>query len=166
MGSTFVTLGRDVNGRCTAEVKDEVGFWMNDAILQLWLRLLALHIVETGQPSNFIAVIRDQWLLASQHGFVGMVPHDLDKATATDEGLHVVRNAVISLDHVLRDATEPLPPQELNLLGLAATFNVSIDPEDLRDVASAFLDLLNFNIQSTTSTQGPYPGSRRKLPLH
>jgi len=166
MGSTFVTLGRDTNGKRTAEVKDEVGFWMTDTILRLWLRLLALHIAEPDQPGSLIGVVRDQWLLASRYGFVGMVPHDLDKATATDEGLQIVRNAVVSLDRVLRDTTEPLPPQSLNLLGLAGEFNVSVYPEALREVATAFVDLLDFNVQSTVSTKRPYPGSRQKLPLH
>jgi hypothetical protein len=37
MGTTFVTLSHETSGK-------EPGIWMRDGILELWLRLLALHL--------------------------------------------------------------------------------------------------------------------------
>jgi hypothetical protein len=42
MGTTFVTIREGNTG-------DEPGFWMRDHMLELWLRLLALHLPE---PTN------------------------------------------------------------------------------------------------------------------
>lgn len=166
MGSTFVTLGRDTSGKRTADVRDQVGFWMTDAMLELWLRLLALHMDEPDQADSSAAVTRNQWLVASRYGCVGAVPHGLEEATATDEGLTLVKAAVASLDRILRQTTDSLSAQMLNLLGFEGEWNRAVDPTDLRDVASAFIDLLDFNVQSTASTKRPYPGSRQKMPLH
>jgi hypothetical protein len=41
MGTTFVTLARGVSD-------NDPGFWMPDGRLELWLRLLALHLPELG----------------------------------------------------------------------------------------------------------------------
>jgi hypothetical protein len=166
MGSTFVTLGRDASGKRTAEAKDEVGFWMRDAVLELWLRLLALHLDEPEQADSPAAVTRNQWLVASRYGCVGAVPHGLEEATATDEGLALVKAAVASLDRILRQTTDSLSAQMLNLLGFAGEWDRAVDPADLRDVARAFIDLLDFNVQSTASTKRRYPGSRQNMPLH
>jgi hypothetical protein len=38
MGTSFVEIG-------------EKGFWMQDSILELWLRLLALHIADPDEAS-------------------------------------------------------------------------------------------------------------------
>ncbi|MDB5552482.1 MAG: hypothetical protein JWL86_2466 [Rhizobium sp.] len=166
MGSTFVTLGRDADGKRTADVKEEVGFWMHDSMLELWLRLLVLHLDEPEQADSLAAVTRNQWLVASRYGCVGAVPHGLEEATATDEGLALVKAAVASLDRILQRTTDPLSAQMLNLLGFAGEWDRAVDTADLSDVAAAFVDLLDFNVQSTASTKRPYPGSRQKLPLH
>ena len=52
MGTTFVTIGRDTNGRLATDPSDEVGFWMRDDMLELWLCLLALNIRETDETSS------------------------------------------------------------------------------------------------------------------
>ena len=90
-GTTFVTLARESPGK-------EPGFWMSDSMLEVWLRLLALHLPEptdSGEHQATIA-IRNQWLLASRGYFIGCVPHGMEEACATQEGRNVVRTAIDS----------------------------------------------------------------------
>jgi hypothetical protein len=167
MGSTFVTLGRNARGIPVDSGDDaEVGFWMSDSMLQLWLRFLALHIDEPTPENQLAATIRNQWLLASRHGFGGCVPHDLDEATATPEGFELVNRAVESLSAALDFTSEPIAFQTLNLMGFDGPWSATVDVDDLRDIAAAFRDLLDFKVESTASTKRPYPGSRNKSPLH
>lgn len=72
MGTTFVTLD------------PSPGFWMSDSMLELWLRLLALHLPEPTDEEAEAATlpIRNQWLLASRGYFTGHVPHDLERRAA------------------------------------------------------------------------------------
>ena len=111
MGTTFVTLSREASGK-------EPGFWMRDSMLELWLRLLALHLPEptdSGQHRATLA-IRNQWLLASRGYFGGCVPHGMEEACATPEGRNVVRDAIDSLLGALQRASAPLDAGTLDLL--------------------------------------------------
>ena len=51
---------------------------MRDRILEVWLRLLALHIADPEQGS-IGQQIREGWLLASRGYFLGMSQFDLKK---------------------------------------------------------------------------------------
>jgi hypothetical protein len=84
MGTTFV------------EIDGDKGFWMRDHVLQLWLRLLAVHLKDpvcSDDPSvaSKIRQIRDQWLLVSRGGFAGCVPHELGDAVSTDTGRKICK---------------------------------------------------------------------------
>jgi len=50
MGTTFVTLSREVS-------ETTPGFWMRDGMLELWLRLLSLHLPEPTNKGEFGATI-------------------------------------------------------------------------------------------------------------
>ena len=115
MGTTFVTLSRETSGK-------DPGFWMRDGMLELWLRLLALHLPEPTDGGEHQATlkIRNQWLLASRGYFVGCVPHGMEDACATQEGRAVVRMAVDSLLAALQQTKVPLD---------AATLNPDVQPE-------------------------------------
>ncbi len=84
MGTTFVGIG----GK---------GFWMADDILELWLRLLALHVEDPADSNSPAHVIRTNWLLASRYDFGGCVPHCIEEAVSTLEGRRVVLGAIESL---------------------------------------------------------------------
>src|SRR5581483_7275723 len=111
MGTTFVTLSREVSG-------NETGFWMHDGILELWLRLLALHLPEPTDSGEYQATpkIRNQWLLASKGYFIGCVPHGMEDACSSQEGRTVVRMAIKSLLEALQCAGTLLDSETLNLL--------------------------------------------------
>ena len=159
MGRTFVTITE-------GNIGNEVGFWMRDPMLELWLRLLSLHLPDpdvTGH-NRAAAEIRNRWLLASRGYFNGCVPHDMEYACATAEGCHVVRHAVNSLVNVLDHNDAPLDANTLNLLGIEGMQFVSIERERLRDIGRAFLDLLDGKITATASSTDIMPGSKPYFP--
>src|SRR5262245_23430211 len=112
MGTTFVTLMRHSSGK-------EPGFWMRDGILELWLRLLSLHLPEPTDSGEYQAAItiRNKWLLASRGYFTGCVPHGMEEACATTDGKVVVRMAIDSLLAALSQSEETLDAKTLNLMG-------------------------------------------------
>lgn len=56
---------------------------MYDGELELWLRLLALHLEEPHSTQRRSGEIREGWLLASRGFFTGCVPVALDEAMGT-----------------------------------------------------------------------------------
>jgi len=118
MGTTYVTLGRNAAGEPETDQMKMVGFWMRDWVLETWLRFLSLHVEEPepeeGKGGRATRMIRDQWLLASRGWFNGCVPHGLEEATATEDGLAVVKQAVASLRQALKDSPELIDTSTLN----------------------------------------------------
>ena len=115
------------------------------SILQLLLRLLALHIPEPlpGPEGEDIRAIRDQWLLASGILFIGCVPHDLEEIVMTHSGLSLARSALTSLTLALKGMPKRLPGQLFSLLGMEEPGSVDISTDQLLAVASDILGLLD-----------------------
>jgi hypothetical protein len=135
---------------------------MRDGILELWLRLLALHLpdpTDNGESKSALA-IRNQWLLASRGYFNGCVPHGMEDACATTEGREVVRIAVDSLLAALRRESAPLDAATLNLLGIEGTYTAPIERRWLLEIGQAFIDLLEGKIGDTASSAEMMPGSK------
>lgn len=132
-------------------------------MLQLWLRLLALHLPEPTDSGEHKATpdIRDQWLLASRFNFIGCVPHGLEKACATSEGRVVIQIAIQSLTSLLNDAAKPLDSDTLNLLGIEGSqFIAPVERKWLLDIGHAFCDLLDGKITCKSSQTDIMPGSK------
>jgi hypothetical protein len=147
MGTTFVEIG----GK---------GFWMRDSILELWLRLLALHIEEPEVAGSIGQQIRDDWLLASRGYFLGCVPVRLEEAISTREGRAIVVAAIISLMKALTDGPQLLDHATLNLLGFdGGQFNSDVESKRLIQVGDAFLALIAGQIQTDASSTEFMPGS-------
>src|SRR5687768_2616938 len=148
MGTTFVGIG-------------DRGFWMHDGVLELWLRLLALHIVDPAESGSLATKIRDQWLLASRGSFNGCVPDGLAEAVATREGEGLVRAAVSSLLTALKSAPTQLDKDMLNLMGFTGgTYTVDVETRRLVEVGQSFLDLLDGKITTGPGETSFMPGSR------
>ena len=155
MGTTFVHLTYSAQG-------DEPGFWMRDALLEVWLRLLALHLPEpTSDGANIETLeIRNRWLLASRGYFNGCVPHDMVFACSTPQGRSVVRAAIDSLVKALNASDAPLEAQTLNLLGNDDLPGLPVQRDQLREIAQAFIDLLEGRITTTAASKQSMPGAR------
>jgi hypothetical protein len=147
MGTTFVRIG-------------ECGFWMNDSVLELWLRLLALHVEDPVSPGSRAATIRDQWLFASRGYCNGCVPVRLDEALSAPEGERLVRAAIRSLLAALSTAPSHIDKDALNLMGFSGEFTADVDTRRLAEVGKAWLDLLDGKITSRAEDASFMPGSK------
>ncbi len=146
VGTTFV----NISGR---------GFWMLDSVLELWLRLLALHVDDPVESGTVATKIRDQWLLASRGIFTGCVPDGLEEAGSTEEGLALVQAAIHSLLQALEEAPGHLNKDVFNLMGFSnGTFTRDLETWRLVEVGNAFLALLDGNITAGPSDSSFMPG--------
>jgi hypothetical protein len=145
-------------GRSFVTIDGTTGFWMRDPTLELWLRLLALHIPEESSSAG--RSIRDKSLLASGVHFNGCVPHDLEDAASTEHGRRIVRAAVESLLTQLRDAPPMLDGGTLSVLGFDGGYG-DIETASLMEVGQAFLDLLDGKIRYTAESIEFMPGHRK-----
>src|SRR4051812_21140573 len=137
----------------------EKGFWMQDSILELWLRLLALHIADPDE--SFVAQkIRDNWLLASRGYFGGHVPSQIEEAVSTIEGKEIVLAAIRSLMEALANGPDLLDHGTVNLLGFQdVNFNGALESKRLLQVGEAFISLIAGEIQSDATSTEYMPGS-------
>jgi hypothetical protein len=145
MGTTFVGIG-------------DRGFWMQDSILELWLRFLALHIKDPVESGSLATEIRDLWLLASRGYFMGCVPDGLEEAVSTPEGERLVRSAIHSLLDALALGEVPLNKDVLNLMGMADEFTIDIARWRFVEIGQAFLDLLDGKIETESMDSSFMPG--------
>src|SRR5262245_20634955 len=130
MGTSFVSINNK-------------GFWMRDSILELWLRLLALHIEESPEEEFIGRKIRDKWLLASRGYFNGCIPDDLEDAVSTDRSRDIVVRAINSLIDSLVKGPEMLDRGTLNLLGFeGGFFTANVEAWRLIEVGNSFLALI------------------------
>jgi hypothetical protein len=155
MGTSFVTITDGTSG-------DEPGFWMRDEMLELWLRLLSLHLPEPTDDGEYSATpeIRNKWLLASRGYFNGCVPHEMEFACATPERMNVVRAAIKSLMAKLVESDSVLDAGTLNLFGNEGYQYFDIGRDRLRDIGHAFTDLLDGRIGDTARSTEIMPGSK------
>ena len=155
MGTSFVTITDSNTG-------DEAGFWMRDEMLELWLRLLSLHLPEPNDAGENVDTpeIRNKCLLASRGYFTGCVPHEMEFACSTSGRKGVVRTAINSLMEKLKQSNSMLDADTLNLLGNEGCHYSDIERERLMDVGFAFLDLLEGRINQTAHSTDIMPGSK------
>ena len=149
MATTFVGIGNH-------------GFWMRDGLLELWLRLLALHLEDPADDQSPCEAIRSQWLLASRGYFNGCVPLDLKSDISTDAGRKLILDAIASLRKSLENAPATLDHHALNLLGFSFSFSDNPDTWRLLDVADAFVDLIEGRVTSTVESTEWMPGSTNR----
>jgi hypothetical protein len=152
MGKTFVS-GRPGNG-----------FWMNDSMLELWLRFAALHITDSVEDHSLPHTIRNEWLLASRGYFNGCVPLSLDENVSTQEGKTVVLDAINSLLISLREAPGTLDRYVLNLMGFSREFVGDIESWRPIEVSEAIVDLVNGKQFGNALTSLSMPGSGPPYP--
>lgn len=136
---------------------------MRDSILELWMRLVALHMEEPTKDDSIIRPIRDQWLLGSRGYFNGCIPIDLNADVSSNAGRKLIMDAIRSVLKHLGRASDTLDKNVLNLLGIdGCTFTQDIDTWRLVEVGEAFLDLIDGKITGTAESTEFMPGCRDK----
>ncbi len=155
MGTSFVTITDGNTG-------SEPGFWMRDEMLELWLRLLALHLPEPTNSGEHAVTpeIRNKWLLASRGYFNGCVPHAMEFACSTPDKVDIVRTAINSLMVKLKKMGSVLDSDTLNLLGNEGCHYFDIERDRLMDIGFAFMDLIDGRIDQTAHSTDVMPGSK------
>lgn len=139
------------------------GFWMRDSVLELWMRLVALHMEEPTKDDSIIRPIRDQWLLGSRGYFNGCIPIDLNDDVSSDAGKKLITDAIRSVLKHLSRAPDTLDKNVLNLLGIdSGSFTQNIETWRLIEVSEAFLDLIDGKITGTAESTEFMPGCRDK----
>lgn len=133
---------------------------MRDGLLELWLRLLALHLEDPRDHGSRVRQIRDGWLLASRGYFGGWVPVNLGEAVRDEEGRRAVVGAIHSLVSALKKGPPILDRGTLNILGIDAAYCADHETDRLLEVAQAFLDLIDGKIHTTAADTSFMPGSR------
>ncbi len=148
MGTTFVNISED----------PAFGFWMRDSVLELWLRLVALHIEDPAEP-GLANTIRDQWLLASRGFFNGHVPHGLEEFGNMPEGRRIAEQAIATFDRYLATLDETLDARFVALIGCGA-WERDVEVWRLKEINRAMLDLLEGKIRLDPSSTVFMPGCR------
>jgi hypothetical protein len=137
------------------------GFWMNDSILELFLRLLSLHIEDSREEQSPARKIRDAWLFASLGYCTGFCPVDLEMHTNSPEGNAVVLAALESLLAALKNGPPTLDKGVLNVLGTGGGFTQDFESTRLIEVGESFAALINGQVFGGPGSNIPMPGSRR-----
>jgi len=150
MGTSFVNTGDN-------------GFWINDSLLELWLRLLSLHIEEPGDqdPADeklLKTEIRNNWLLQSRGYFTGSVSVELDNYIKSSTGIKIVKDAISSLMEALSQSPDKLSKGVINLLGIDGSYQHDIETWRLVEVGRAFIDLIDGKIHSKSNNSDFMPG--------
>jgi len=133
---------------------------MQDSVLVLWLRLLALHIPEPAAHDEASRRIRNQWLLASRFDFTGCVPHDLADIVSTPGGRAFVLAAIDSLMRRLEVAPSLLDAGTLNLLGMEGDSLKDFETWRMIEFGNAFVALIAGTLTCRVESTEFMPGSK------
>jgi|GEM_PF-1688060 len=151
MGTSFVNIGDN-------------GFWVNDSVLELWLRLLSLHIedpndLDSTDEKLLKAEIRDNWLLQSRGYFSGCVSVELDYYIKSSEGRKIIADAISSLMEALSKSPDKLSREVINVLGIDGLYQTDIETWRLVEVGHAFIDLIDGKVRYKSDNSAFMPGS-------
>jgi hypothetical protein len=155
MGTSFVNIG-------------ENGFWMLDSVLEVWLRLLSLHIEDPGGNDSeneklLKSEIRNDCLLQSRGYFIGSITVDLDNYIKSNEGKIIILKAINSFLKVLSEAPDTLSKDVINILGIEGLFQKDFETWRLIEVGNAFIRLINNQINYTVKDTSFMPGCSDKI---
>lgn len=142
--------------------KNQKGFWVRDGILEIWLRLAALHLREPGKDdkdAKLLYEIRNNWLFASRGKLPGGVPFDLEKQTNTEQGKAIVLKALMDLGAALRRAPEELDKDTINILGFEGGRVVGdIETWRLMEINESMISLVNGKQYADAADKSFMPG--------
>lgn len=142
MGTSFVSLD------------GEHGFWAIDGWLELYMRLLLLHLEDSPDRHSPCHMIREQWHLASSGRFSGSVPIFVDGVSSTLEGVRLMLTAIASLSRGLEHAPPILDKQVIRLLWdqqYDRPLPEIVETSKLVEISEALVKLIKGEMGSTAS---------------
>ena len=116
-------------------------FEVNSGLLELFLRLAALHI--ESPVTQLEQEIRDDWLFISSGGHSEILCPDFDFYLYPREGKVIALSAIGSLLIALKNAPKQLNKDMLNVMGFKYIYVGDVDSEALIALGEACIDLIN-----------------------
>ena len=135
------------------------GFWSRDWLLEVWLRVLSLHMGDDVHKPGWQHDLRDKWLLLSNGGFSGWISPSLDDFLTDDERIAAVLRASERSIQSLRAFGATVPAAHLNALGLEGGFGKDLPIEGFELINDHFTKLLRGELTTDASTSPTLPAT-------
>jgi hypothetical protein len=137
------------------------GFWSRDGLLEVWLRIMCLHMEGEAHSPGWQHNLRDTWLLASAGYFNGCVSASLDEFVTDDERVSVILRVSQRSIQSLRAFGAFVPAPFLNALSIDGTeFTADWPIEWFERIADRFTLLLRGELTTDASTSPTLPATR------
>jgi len=146
-------------GSSYTEFRDK-GFWSCDGLLEVWLRLLSLHLKGDVYTPGWQHDLRDRWLCISGVGISGCIHAALDEFLTDEERIGIVLEASDHCAKKLRAFGKSIPAATLNLLGLEDLFTEDISVAWVELIADRFSTLLRGELTTDAKTSPVLPFTR------
>lgn len=137
------------------------GFWCRDPLLEVWLRLLSLHIGDDVYKPGWQHDLRDHWLLASAGFFGGCISPRLDQFLTDEHRVSAILQTSERSIQSLRAFGSYVPATFLNALGIADRFGGELPIEWFDLIADRFSALLRGELTTDASTSPVLPQTRK-----
>ena len=150
MGSSFVSFD------------GEHGFWSADRWLELYLRLLLLHLEDSPDRRSPCHAIREQWHVASSGACGGWVPVFVDEVKLSLEGVRLMLNAIASLSRGLEQVPPTLDKRVIRLLWddqYDRPWPDEVETRGLVEISEALVKLIKGEMASTAADEVYVPVS-------
>ncbi|PQO42412.1 hypothetical protein [Blastopirellula marina] len=140
----------------------EHGFWSADRWLELYLRLLLLHLEDAPNQRSPCHAIREKWHVASSGACSGWVPVFVDDVKASLEGVRLMLNAIASLSRGLEQAPPKLDKRVIRLLWgeqYDRPWPDEVETSSLVEISEALVKLIKGEMTSTAADEVYVPVS-------
>lgn len=136
------------------------GFWCDDSLLEVWLRVLALHLGEEVYEPGWQHDLRDHWLAMSGLNIVGCIHPSLERFLTEDERIAVILHVTERSMRSLRAFGKFVPAAFLNALGFTNSFPDDLPMEWFNRIADCFTALLQGELGTDASDSPVLPATR------
>lgn len=136
------------------------GFWSRDFLLEVWLRVLSLHLDDDVHLPGWQHDLRDKWLLASAGFFSGCIYPALDEFLTDSDRIAAILRASDRSIKSLRAFGDYVPAAFLNALGIKGIFTSDQPIEYYELIANRFNALLRGELTTDASTSPVLPATR------
>ncbi len=134
------------------------GFWSHDGLLELWLKLLAHNLPKDSPGSEWLKLLREEWLLQSSGIFNGFVSAQMNELLDKDEKVRVVISVADQVIGTVRACGPTLSVQALEKLGIEDSYDDFLIAF-LEEIHEAFTKLLRGELAWDQSTSPKLPVS-------
>lgn len=140
------------------------GFWSHDVILEVWLRVLTLHLGSDASSEGWQRELHDHWLSESSGNSCGFISPALDEFLTDEDRLAVVLRSSEEGINRLNQFGDFVPFAFLNSLGIETAFPPYFSSDHPIEwynlVASRFMALLKGELTADAANSPTVPATR------